>query len=196
VLGEKRKKTQGEEEEKDSSKKHKKHKKDKKDKKKKKKSSGGDRAVQRGALTRIRKELKDIMQNPPGNCSGWAPDPEDLFEWTCAVSGPAESPYDGGMFYIRITFPDDYPFSPPQCTMKTKIYHCNFDASGGICLDVLKDNWSPALTVSKLLLSITSLMAEPNPADPLTPRIAKHLKEDREAHDQVAVEWTNKYARV
>lgn len=116
------------------------------------------------------------------------------FEWTASIEGPAGSPYEGGTFYLDIQFPDDYPFRPPKCTFQTRIYHCNINSSGSICLDILKTEWSPALTVSKVLLSVSSLLTDPNPADPLVPQIASLLKEDRSRHDRNARDWTKKYA--
>jgi len=59
-----------------------------------------------------------------------------------------DSPYTGGIFYLKITFPSDYPFKPPKVTFTTKIYHPNISSSGSICLDILQGQWSPALSIS------------------------------------------------
>ena len=118
----------------------------------------------------------------------------DLFHWQATLMGPEDSPYEGGVYFLDIKFPADYPFKPPRIRFTTKIYHCNINSNGGICLDILKDQWSPALTTSKVLLSICSLLCEPNPDDPLVPEIADLLVKDRETHDNTAREWTAKYA--
>jgi len=146
------------------------------------------------AQKRIAKELKDMEKDPPGNCSAGPKDPKDLFRWIATIYGPENSPYSGGVFQLEIEFPNDYPFKPPKVKFLTKVYHCNVNDKGGICLDILKDNWSPALTISKVLLSICSLFTDPNPDDPLVPEIAKQYKSNRAAHDKTAREWTQKYA--
>ena len=66
---------------------------------------------------------------------------DDMFTWQATIMGPGDSPYQGGVFFLTIKFPTDYPFKPPKVQFNTKIYHPNINASGGICLDILKDQW-------------------------------------------------------
>lgn len=60
-----------------------------------------------------------------------------------------DSPFQGGVFFLAIHFPTDYPFKPPKVNFTTRIYHPNINSNGSICLDILRDQWSPALTISK-----------------------------------------------
>ena len=146
------------------------------------------------ALKRIQKELKDIIENPPGNCRASPVNDTDLFHWQGIIMGPEDSPYQGGVFYLNMHLPTDYPFKPPKCTFSTLIYHPNINSNGTISLDILKDQWSPGLTIGKVLLSISSLLTDPNPDDPLVPEIANMYKKDRARHEATAREWTKKYA--
>jgi ubiquitin-protein ligase len=123
----------------------------------------------------------------------------------------SDSPYSGGVFFLAIHFPTDYPFKPPKVNFTTRIYHPNINSNGSICLDILRDQWSPALTISKgmqfsplysqhetngsiVLLSICSMLTDPNPDDPLVPEIAHVYKTDRSRYESTAREWTRKYA--
>ena len=142
---------------------------------------------------RIAKELKDIERDPPANCSA-GPIGDDLYKWKALIMGPSDSPYQDGFFHLQITFPIDYPFKAPKIIFTTKIYHPNINSNGQICLDILKNQWSPALTISKVLLSISSLLDDPNPKDPLVPDIANQYMNNRKKYDDTAREWTRKYA--
>ncbi|CCF57023.1 hypothetical protein KAFR_0C00270 [Kazachstania africana CBS 2517] len=142
---------------------------------------------------RISKELNDLRKDPITSFSA-GPVGDDLFHWQASIMGPPDSPYAGGVFFLSIHFPTDYPFKPPKISFTTKIYHPNINANGNICLDILKDQWSPALTLSKVLLSICSLLTDANPDDPLVPEIAHIYKTDRSKYETTAREWTKKFA--
>ncbi|KAI8125934.1 Ubiquitin-conjugating enzyme E2-24 kDa [Lucilia cuprina] len=106
---------------------------------------------------RIQKELAEITLDPPPNCSA-GPKGDNLYEWVSTILGPPGSVYEGGVFFLDIHFSPEYPFKPPKVTFRTRIYHCNINSQGVICLDILKDNWSPALTISKPILWLVVLL--------------------------------------
>lgn len=144
-------------------------------------------------INRLKKELMEINKDPPDNCST-GPLGDNMLHWTGTIIGPNESPYAGGIFKLDIHFTTEYPFKPPNIHFETKIYHPNINSSGLICLDILKDKWSPVLTISKLLLSISSLMVDPNPNDPLVSEIADEYKNNREQYNETAKQYTLQYA--
>ncbi|KAM7227817.1 hypothetical protein CapIbe_021514 [Capra ibex] len=150
------------------------------------------------ALKRIQKELSDLQRDPPAHCSaGPVGDDCKLYSLTrilLPLIVQPDSAYQGGVFFLTVHFPTDYPFKPPKIAFTTKIYHPNINSNGSICLDILRSQWSPALTVSKVLLSICSLLCDPNPDDPLVPDIAQIYKSDKEKYNRHAREWTQKYA--
>jgi ubiquitin-conjugating enzyme E2 D/E len=145
------------------------------------------------AARRIQKELEDLRQCPIETCTA-GPAGSDLYVWDATLFGPKDSPYEGGVFHLTLVIPLNYPFKPPKVTFTTKIFHPNINLQGGICLDILKDQWSPALSIAKVLLSISSLLTDANPKDPLMPDIARLYVENRPEFDRTAREWTRLYA--
>jgi ubiquitin-conjugating enzyme E2 D/E len=119
----------------------------------------------------------------------------DMKHWIAVMKGPENSLYQNGIFKLDIMIGNDYPFKPPKIFFITQVYHPNVNLkSGAICLDILKTSWSPALTMPKILLSISSLLADPNPNDPLEPEIANQYKNNRELYDLTVKEYVSKFA--
>ena len=145
-------------------------------------------------LKRINREYQDLIKHPIQNCSASPVNENDLTKWNAVIIGPEDTPYEGGIFNIGIEFPQDYPFKPPKMTFKTKIYHPNISPNGAICLDILKDRWSPILSIGKALLSLSSLLSEPNPDDPLVIEPARTYKQDYPKFVETARNWTRDYA--
>jgi len=105
------------------------------------------------------------------------PHEDNLRYFDVRIHGPSQSPYEGGVFKLELFLPDDYPMTPPKIRFLTRIYHPNIDRLGRICLDVLKNNWSPALQIRTILLSIQALLGAPNPDDPLANDVAQRWRD-------------------
>lgn len=147
------------------------------------------------ALTKRLTTEVSIMKGPnaPHNCSA-GPVDDDLTLWKGQIIGPSGSPYEGGIFQLSIKYPQQYPFRPPEIKFNTPVYHPNINKGGAICLDILKDQWSPALTIDKVLLSICSLLTDPNPNDPLEADVARIYRDNKLTFEITAREWTKKHA--
>ncbi|KAF7368872.1 Ubiquitin-conjugating enzyme [Mycena venus] len=123
-----------------------------------------------------------------------APHDDNLRYFDVTIQGPDGSPFQQGIFKLELFLPEEYPMAPPKVRFLTKIYHPNIDKLGRICLDILKDKWSPALQIRTVLLSVQALLSAPNPDDPLAPDVAKHYKENEKDAQRVSREWTQQYA--
>ena len=151
----------------------------------------------RHTLRRLLKELSDLNKYDPALVNfTCAPINYDVCNLLATIHGFPDSPYAGGIFYLRITIPpdSDYPFRPPRMWFITRIFHPNIDARGRICWDLFEGQWSPALTIANLLSGITSLMSSPNAEDPLVPEIAQQYITDRALYDENARKYTQRYA--
>ena len=144
-------------------------------------------------LIRLKKEWRDLQKNPVCNCDA-RPNDDTLLDWSSTIIGPIGTPYENGIFKLKMKFSSGYPFEAPQVRFVTKIFHPNIDSSGGICLDILKDKWTPILNIEKLLLSICSLLNDPNPDDPLVKHAADLYTNDRAEFNKEAKDWTAYYA--
>lgn len=146
------------------------------------------------AQRRIQKELQTISTSPPEGVSASLVG-DDLFHWKGQIQGSVGTPYEGGVFEVDINFPYDYPLKPPKVVFTTKIYHPNVGQHGEICIDILKNKWTPAENISKVLVAIYYLLATPDPDDSLSAEIAAQYKTDRNAFNNTAKEWTQQYAK-
>ena len=111
-----------------------------------------------------------------------------------AIAGPVGTPYESGIFRLELFLPGEYPMIAPKVRFLTKIYHPNIDRLGRICLDILKDKWSPALQIRTVLLSIQALLSAPNPDDPLNNEAADRWKTNEPEALKQAREWTRRFA--
>ena len=102
-----------------------------------------------------------------------SPKDDNIMEWECIIFGPENSIWEGGCFKLIMNFTDEYPSKPPQVRMITKVFHPNFFKDGRICLDILKSTWSPIYDVKSILISIQSLLTDPNASHLANPEASK-----------------------
>ena len=146
------------------------------------------------AVKRIQKELVQFNEEQPEGLTAGPEDDCDLFKWVASIEGPDDSPYEEGVFYLRMDFPKDYPFNPPKVQFTTKIYHPNISIYGSTSIDILKDNWVPDISVIQILKYIQNLLLKPNLNHSLNEYIAKQYLHDKKGFDRTAKEWTEKYS--
>lgn len=145
-------------------------------------------------LGRIQKELKEIMKDSASGVSVEVMG-GNLQKLRGSVPGPKDTPYDGGLFIVDIDLDNQYPFVPPKMRFLTKVWHPNVSSqNGAICLDILKDQWSPALTIKTALLSLQALLSSPQPDDPQDAVVAKEYLTNHPKFVETAKNWTDTYA--
>ena len=142
---------------------------------------------------RITKETQKLKNDPLEGIIVTKDENNDRY-FKILMNGPNDSPYSKGKFHLQIYLPEEYPMVPPKCMFITKIYHPNIDFLGRICLDILKTEWSPALQIRTVLLSIQCLLSKPNVDDPLNEEVNKHWLADEKGAIEKARQWTQNLA--
>ncbi|KAK3393644.1 ubiquitin-conjugating enzyme/RWD-like protein [Podospora didyma] len=130
------------------------------------------------AAKRLQTELMHLMTSPAPGISAFPSADGNLLKWRATIEGPDDTPYAGLTFKLSFEFPSNYPYAPPTVLFLTPIYHPNVDFSGRICLDILKDKWTAAYNIQTVLLSLQSLLGEPNNASPLNGEAAELWEKD------------------
>ncbi|XP_042421788.1 protein PEROXIN-4-like isoform X1 [Zingiber officinale] len=125
--------------------------------------------IMQASRARLFKEYKEVQREKAADPDiQLVCDDSNIYKWTALIKGPSETPYEGGVFQLAIAIPEQYPLLPPQVRFLTKIFHPNVHfKTGEICLDILKNAWSPAWTLQSVCRAIIALMAHPEPDSPL-----------------------------
>ncbi|QDZ25206.1 ubiquitin-conjugating enzyme E2 [Chloropicon primus] len=142
----------------------------------------------------LRKQLKNLMKNPVDGFSAGLTDENNIYEWSVTVIGPPDTLYEGGFFTAILSFPRDYPQSPPVCKFKSEMWHPNVYPDGRVCISILhspgddpsgyelsSERWTPVHTVETIMLSIISMLSSPNDESPANIDAAKEWREDKES---------------
>lgn len=136
-------------------------------------------------LRRIQNEVKDIESDSSSNGIEIKMNGDNIYKYIAEISGPIDSLYEGHKFKLSIDLQDDYPFSPPSVKFLTPIKHLNVNSTGNICLDLLKDNWKPLMSIKSILMSIILLLSEPNISDPLDSDLAVIYRTNKQEYTKI-----------
>ena len=134
------------------------------------------------AMLRLAADLKAINQEPPSGCSASPNSDDNMFVRSATIFGPDETPWEGGVFSLRITFSENYPGKPPRVRFTSEVFHPNVYSDGTLCLDIIQDQWSPVHNICTILSSIQSLLGDPNPNSPANPEAAQLFSHDKAAY--------------
>ena len=153
---------------------------------------------------RIRSELKDLQENPILNIAATVglPNPSNIYEWRCTISGPADTPFGGGLFYLKILFPKDYPNTKPEVCFITPIYHINVNPTPGlsepvghVCISTL-NWWNSNCTIRQVLTDIFALFWLSNPESPYGLNRAEEMRKNLDLYNAKCRHYTQKYATL
>mmetsp|Transcript_34723 Transcript_34723/g.81410 ORF Transcript_34723/g.81410 Transcript_34723/m.81410 type:complete len:156 (+) Transcript_34723:51-518(+) len=134
------------------------------------------------ATLRLMSDLREMQKDAPEGASAAPMSEDNIFLWNATIFGPADTPWEGGIFSLRMTFCDQYPDKPPKVRFTTKVFHPNVYQDGTLCLDIIQNKWSPSYTVSSVLTSIQSLLTDPNCGSPANPEAAELYLQDKKTY--------------
>ena len=135
------------------------------------------------ARKRLIRDFKRLQSDPPSGING-APQESNIMAWSAVIFGPEDTPWDGGTFKLSLTFTEEYPNKAPTVRFVSTMFHPNIYADGGICLDILQNQWSPIYDVGAILPSIQSLLSDPNPQSPANSEAARLYAENRREYNR------------
>ncbi|KAL0234695.1 hypothetical protein PCE1_001731 [Barthelona sp. PCE] len=135
------------------------------------------------ATNRLIRDLHRLHRDRPSGISA-LPEASNLFFWTALIFGPEDSEWEGGIFKLNLTFPSDYPHSPPKVVFSTVMHHPNIYADGRICLDILQNRWTASYDCLSILTSIQSLLTDPNVNSPANVQAASQYSTNRDLYIQ------------
>ena len=151
------------------------------------------------AVKRLMQEFKELVSNPTEGVVAGPAGEDSFFEWEAMVLGPGDTPFADGCFSARLTFPPDYPLNPPKMRFTTPLFHPNVYKNGEVCISILhppgddkfgyeksSERWSPVQSVEKILMSVISMLAEPNADSPANVDAAKMWRDDRGSFAHIA----------
>lgn len=135
------------------------------------------------ARKRLMRDFKKLTSDPPPGVNA-SPNADNVMKWNAIIFGPNDTVWEGGTFSLTLEFSEEYPNKAPVVKFKTSMFHPNIYADGGICLDILQNQWSPIYDVAAVLISIQSLLAEPNPNSPANSEAARMFTADRREYNK------------
>ena len=157
------------------------------------------------ASKRLFQEYRALTTNPVDNIIAAPKNEENIFEWECFLQGPSGTPFEGGIFPAELKFPKDYPLAPPTMRFTCDIWHPNVYTNGNVCISILhppgddpnqyesaSERWSPIQSVEKILLSVMSMLAEPNDESPANVDAARMWRERRPEYERIVRENVRK----
>jgi len=136
------------------------------------------------ATARLMSDLKELTMEPNEGCSAAPLNDDNLLIWAGSLFGPSDTAWEGGIFSMRIFFTPEYPVKPPKVRFTCDIFHPNVYHDGVLCLDIIQDQWKPIYTVANILISVQSMLTDPNCSSPANPEAAQLYTADRKEYNR------------